>query len=244
MFENLSGAIFEALILMLGAAILAGIIVYLLMRRRQASLEARLEQQTGAYAELNRRHQALEQQHAQLQTRERQTAEALAACEQARTAAGTHEASLASLKAEYAKLEQAYAAVNQEIAQLRTAATPVAPAPPTPPKPEGKESEEAVLARIQERAQEINFDRIGLATAADKDDLKRVKGIGPFIEKKLNSIGIYTFRQIANFTPEDEDKVNEVIEFFSGRIRRDNWAGQADGLAREKEAASKDGKNS
>lgn len=94
--------------------------------------------------------------------------------------------------------------------------------------------EATALKRVSARAQEINFDRIGVATEEEKDDLKIVKGIGPFIEKKLNSIGIFTFRQIANFTPEDEDKVNEVIEFFSGRIRRDQWSSQAKKLAEEK----------
>ncbi len=119
---------------------------------------------------------------------------------------------------------------------------PAAPAPaptpapaPAPAKPKKKESQEETLARIQDRAQEINFGRIGVATAADKDDLKIVKGIGPFLEKKLNSIGIFTFRQIAAFTPEDEDKVNEIIEFFPGRIRRDNWSSQAEILHKEKE---------
>lgn len=95
--------------------------------------------------------------------------------------------------------------------------------------------EATALKRVSERAQEINFDRIGTAREEDKDDLKIVKGIGPFLERKLNSIGIFTFRQIANFTLEDEDKVNEVIEFFPGRIRRDEWSKQATVLADEKE---------
>ncbi len=98
------------------------------------------------------------------------------------------------------------------------------------------DAESEALARIQARASEVNFDRIGVASADEKDDLKIVKGIGPFIEKKLNSIGIYTFRQIASFTPEDEDKVNDVIEFFPGRIRRDEWAKQAAELDKQKNA--------
>lgn len=137
------------------------------------------------------------------------------------------------LKAKYDAMASAPAAPAPAAAQALVAETP-APAP-APAKPKKKETQEETLARIQERAKEINFDRIGVATAADKDDLKIVKGIGPFIEKKLNSIGIYTFRQIAAFTPEDEDKVNEVIEFFPGRIRRDNWSGQAEILHKEKE---------
>lgn len=147
------------------------------------------------------------------------------------------------LKAKYKALASTPAAKSVEAPASRSLvsevpATPVvAPATPAPApaKPKKKESQEETLARIQDRAQEINFDRIGVATAADKDDLKIVKGIGPFLEKKLNSIGIFTFRQIAAFTAEDEDKVNEVIEFFPGRIRRDNWSRQAETLHKEKE---------
>ncbi len=39
----------------------------------------------------------------------------------------------------------------------------------------------------------LNFASFGSATKADADDLKRISGVGPFIEEKLNSIGIYTF---------------------------------------------------
>ena len=39
-----------------------------------------------------------------------------------------------------------------------------------------KEAE--VLARIESKAKDLNFDRIGLATISDKDDLKIIKGIG------------------------------------------------------------------
>lgn len=88
-------------------------------------------------------------------------------------------------------------------------------------------SEAAVLTRIAARAGEVNFDRIGRATATEADDLKDIVGVGPFLERKLHSLGIYTFRQVANFTKEDIDKVNELIEFFPGRIERDNWVDQA-----------------
>ncbi|MCF6240390.1 MAG: hypothetical protein L3J74_03475, partial [Bacteroidales bacterium] len=87
--------------------------------------------------------------------------------------------------------------------------------------------EEIALKRIKEKAKDINFERIGTAQEEEKDDLKIISGIGPFIEKKLNVLGIYTYRQIANFTEEDREKVNEAIEFFPGRIMRDDWIGQA-----------------
>ncbi|MCY7357012.1 MAG: hypothetical protein LH609_06005 [Rudanella sp.] len=94
--------------------------------------------------------------------------------------------------------------------------------------------ESAVLNRIRARASEVNFDRIGRASAADADDLKDIVGVGPFLERKLHAIGIYTFRQVANFTKDDIDKVNDIIEFFPGRIERDNWVGQAADLDKRK----------
>ncbi len=98
----------------------------------------------------------------------------------------------------------------------------------------GDDEETIVLNRIRARASEVNFTRIGVATAAVADDLKVIVGIGPFLEKKLHAIGIYTFRQIANFTADDIEQVNDIIEFFPGRIERDNWVGQAAELAKKR----------
>ncbi len=94
---------------------------------------------------------------------------------------------------------------------------------------------EAQLARIAAKAEEIDFATIGTASADDKNDLKRIKGIGPFIEEKLNALGIFTFAQLSNMTPEIEDQVNEAIEFFPGRIKRDKWANQATEFDSEEE---------
>jgi len=67
----------------------------------------------------------------------------------------------------------------------------------------------------------------------EKDDLTRVKGIGPVIEKSLNEVGVYHFHQLAAFKQEDIDYVNEELH-FPGRIERDNWIAQAAELARNK----------
>ncbi|MEM6766120.1 MAG: hypothetical protein AAF655_14380 [Bacteroidota bacterium] len=76
----------------------------------------------------------------------------------------------------------------------------------------------------------VDFNRIGIASAEEKDDLKQIKGIGPFIEEKLNKLGIYTFKQIANMNEEDKVKVSEAIGSFPGRIQRDTWVEQAQSL--------------
>ena len=73
----------------------------------------------------------------------------------------------------------------------------------------------------------LNFASFGQADESQKDDLKKISGVGPFIEKKLNSIGIYTFDQISKFTKDDIDTVTQLIQFFPGRIERDNWKDQA-----------------
>lgn len=60
-----------------------------------------------------------------------------------------------------------------------------------------------------------------------KDDLTKIKGIGPFIEKRLNMVGIYNFKQLSELEPEMLERVGAAIEFFPDRILRENWIGQA-----------------
>ena len=69
------------------------------------------------------------------------------------------------------------------------------------------------------------------APNGDPDDLKEISGIGPVIEEKLNSMGIYHFSQIAAFTDRDIELVNNGID-FPGRIERDSWLEQAAELAK------------
>ena len=90
------------------------------------------------------------------------------------------------------------------------------------------------LERVRARAKTIDFATLGVATIDEQDDLKEIKGIGPFIAEKLNALGIYTFEQVGNMTPKIEEEVNQAIEFFSGRIKRDEWAKQAKELAKNK----------
>ncbi|MDS4070169.1 MAG: hypothetical protein RKO24_11180, partial [Candidatus Competibacter sp.] len=58
------------------------------------------------------------------------------------------------------------------------------------------------------------------------DDLKLIAGIGPALEKKLHACGILSFRQLAALGDADVDRVEAAIKSF-GRIRRDDWIGQA-----------------
>lgn len=60
-----------------------------------------------------------------------------------------------------------------------------------------------------------------------RDDLKQIKGIGPAIEKTLNELGIFSFRQIAEMSEYDIDRVAQRLKGFRSRIYREDWIGQA-----------------
>jgi predicted flap endonuclease-1-like 5' DNA nuclease len=61
-------------------------------------------------------------------------------------------------------------------------------------------------------------------------DLKRIRGIGVLIERRLNAMQIATYEQIANWTAEDIERVSRTLD-FKGRIERENWVEQARILA-------------
>ena len=61
------------------------------------------------------------------------------------------------------------------------------------------------------------------------DDLVKLHGVGPQLEKKLNDAGIYHYWQIAAMTPEDVKTVDRDLK-LNGRIERDGWVNQARGL--------------
>lgn len=77
---------------------------------------------------------------------------------------------------------------------------------------------------------ELNFENFGYGSKETKDDLTQINGIGPYIEQRLNEIGIYNYDQISRFKEEDIRILTELIDFFPGRIERDNWIAQAESL--------------
>ncbi|MEM7187728.1 MAG: hypothetical protein AAF466_13830 [Bacteroidota bacterium] len=76
----------------------------------------------------------------------------------------------------------------------------------------------------------LNFDNFGRADESMTQDLTKINGIGPYIEQKLNEIGIYNYDQISRFQDEDIRVLTELIDFFPGRIERDDWVRQAEEL--------------
>ena len=67
-------------------------------------------------------------------------------------------------------------------------------------------------------------------TPAGSDDLKKLSGVGPALEKKLLEAGVTSFAQIAAWTDEDVAAMDEKLS-FKGRIEREGWIAQAKELA-------------
>jgi predicted flap endonuclease-1-like 5' DNA nuclease len=92
------------------------------------------------------------------------------------------------------------------------------------------------LSRLEENAKTVEALPAGqlYRRPAEKDDLKKIKGIGSVLEKTLNRLGVTAFAQIGRFSPEDIDRVSSALKVFPGRIVRDDWIGGARKAYREK----------
>ena len=106
---------------------------------------------------------------------------------------------------------------------------------PSSPSPSGanvtgnEPTKDEAVAKVAEIARRT----AGVGLAVD-DDLKKVHGIGPVIEKTLKGLGITSYRQVARFEPDDIAYVTAALEGFPGRIERDDWMGSAAALHKEK----------
>ena len=75
------------------------------------------------------------------------------------------------------------------------------------------------------------------------DDLKQIIGIGKVFEGALNELGVYSFRQLANFGMADIARVNAKLKEFRGRMEQDDWIGQAKELLFKKYGGNDSGEN-
>jgi small subunit ribosomal protein S2 len=76
--------------------------------------------------------------------------------------------------------------------------------------------------------QTVNFEQLTAPRGAP-DDLTKLTGVGPQLEKKLNDAGIYHYWQLAAMKPNDVARIDRDLKLH-GRIERDNWISQARAL--------------
>lgn len=99
-----------------------------------------------------------------------------------------------------------------------TAAAPVAAAVP----PQRAAHPAATKARASAGPMRYDAPRGGKA-----DNLQEIEGIGPTMEKLVNSLGFWHFDQLAGWTEADVAWVDENLKGFKGRVTRDKWVNQA-----------------
>lgn len=62
---------------------------------------------------------------------------------------------------------------------------------------------------------------------AGADDLKKIEGIGPVLEKACNALGIWHYDQIAKWGAAEVAWMDANLKGFRGRVSRDKWVAQA-----------------
>ncbi len=126
-----------------------------------------------------------------------------------------------------------------EIAEILTGGKKPAKAKAAP-KSEDKKPAEKKAAPAEKKAAKKVDDKpatdaapLFKAPKGEPDDLKKISGVGPVLEKKLNALGITKYAQVAAFTKAEIDQVDEVLS-FKGRIEREDWLSQARKLDEDK----------
>ena len=107
------------------------------------------------------------------------------------------------------------------------AAAPAAPAK----KPAKAKSEKAPAPAKAPHAKKAAKPAKAEAAPAAADDLKKLTGVGPALEKKLIAAGITSYAQIAAWTEADVAVIDEQLS-FKGKIEREGWIDQAKELAK------------
>lgn len=85
-----------------------------------------------------------------------------------------------------------------------------------------------------EQARRFSNGEGPLAPAAhERDDLQRIKGVGPVLERWLHGRGIFRFQQLADLDDDAAADLDAKLEDFPGRIRREAWIEQSVGFVAE-----------
>ncbi|WP_010138995.1 50S ribosomal protein L21 [Oceanicola sp. S124] len=87
----------------------------------------------------------------------------------------------------------------------------------------------AAAPKAEKKAAAPKAEKKAAAPKAEgADDLKKLSGVGPALEKKLIEAGITSFAQIAAWTEADVEALDDA---FKGKAQSNNWVGEAKELA-------------
>ncbi|WP_233417106.1 helix-hairpin-helix domain-containing protein [Halovulum marinum] len=108
---------------------------------------------------------------------------------------------------------------------------PVAPRADAP-KADAAKADASKAETAKPEAAKVEAARPEAVKAAPKaaDDLTQLKGVGPKMAANLNAQGVSSFADIAAWDDARIDQMDEALGGLPGRIRRDDWVGQAKAL--------------
>jgi predicted flap endonuclease-1-like 5' DNA nuclease len=138
--------------------------------------------------------------------------------------------------ASQASAEAAVPVVEEPVEDSELAAAVAEPVELLPEEPEASDALDAPSRADYAGLRSVRSEALrggsglSIGGAGGIEDLKRIRGIGVLIEKKLHSLGITTYEQVANWTVADIDRISQLLD-FRGRIERENWIEQARILA-------------
>ena len=92
---------------------------------------------------------------------------------------------------------------------------------------EREKREDQIIERVGQRKDSVDWSRIGVWDGKSKDELVMINGIDEFTQRKLNSLGIFTYEQLANLDSEASQGVNDALELLPNKVTELAWTQQA-----------------
>lgn len=174
--------------------------------KRAETLDQRLERERAKLEEAGQRENALSQNLGQLRSERADLAKQLAAL------ATSHRTKQLEIDRRATRIDELRAAIKERDGRIRE-----------------------LSAERRALATEVKRDDARRARAPSnsvRDDLKRIAGIGPALERKLHDLGLRTFRQLAALSRSDVARIADQLGTTPERIQRDGWITAARGALR------------
>ncbi|MEL0189470.1 MAG: YqiA/YcfP family alpha/beta fold hydrolase [Candidatus Poseidoniales archaeon] len=92
---------------------------------------------------------------------------------------------------------------------------------------EDEKRELLILDRIGKRRSSIDWKKIGESEGSSSDNLTLINGIDEFTQKKLNSLGIFSYEQLSRMDSNNAKEVNDALEMLPDKVIEMGWTNQA-----------------
>jgi len=185
-----------------------------------------MQQITDAAARSHDPHSQSDALQTQLMLQEKQLrekTEQLATLQQQLDTAESAQLELADMASQLAEKEEEIARLRTQLVESR-AALQIRTDGGVAPRPIQPSGNQLILQIAQPKP----------SPTQPKDDLKKIRGIGPAFERELNKLGIATFQQVAQWDADMLQQIAAKLDTAPARIIRDKWIVKAKKLHEQK----------